>query len=189
MSTQQVKDDLQAYISGDDAAGDRICRSLTAAIRSEVRRFLAADDPEHDDIVQESLLALLRYLRRAQHCPERPEAFVVTIAGNRCRNLYRWRKRRPTIELEQAASILPAGDTDPLDRLEDKEAEDGLIRAFAGLDSDCQQLLLAIYREERPMTALQREAGLRSVQAVYYRKYVCLRRLAALFNQDRSAGR
>jgi hypothetical protein len=71
----------------------------------------------------------------------------------------------------------------------DEEAAAMLSSAFAQLDRDCQLLLLAIHREQRPMTALQKEAGLGSVQAVYYRKYACLRRLATFFDQRWLEGR
>ena len=189
LGSERVEQDIAAYIAGDDEAGDRICRSLEPVIRAEVRRFLPAADLERDDIVQETLLALLAYLRRAGVGPQRPEAFVVTMAGNRCRNLYAWRKRRPTIELGEAADWLPGGDRDPLAMLEAKEVDDRIRSAFALLDAPCRRLLRSIYLEQRPMEELQREAGLGTVQGLYYRKYVCLRKLTGFLNQSWFSGR
>lgn len=189
MGSEQVDQDIAAYIAGDDDAGGRICRSLEAVIRAEVGRFLPATDFERDDIVQETLLALLTYLRKAGRGPDRPVAFVVTMAGNRCRNLYGWRRRRPTTDLHQAAEWLAGGGRDPLEQLEARELEQSLRRAFARLDAPCRKLLLAIYLEERPMEDLRRDAGLTTVQGLYYRKYVCVKKLAGFLNQDRFSGR
>jgi RNA polymerase sigma factor (sigma-70 family) len=176
--------DLGAYIDGDDEAANRICRLLEPTIRAEVARFLPASDPDRDDVMQETLLALLGYLRRTRTCPERPEAFVVTMTGNRCRNLYQWRKRRPSVELDSAHELPSDRNDDPLRRLERAELEGLLRRAFHRLDAPCRGLLRSIYLEERPMEQLQREAGLTTVQGVYYRKYVCLRKLSELLNGD-----
>ena len=187
--SQRAEDDIAAYIAGDDEAGSRICRGLEPAIRAEVGRFLPATDAERDDVVQETLLALLTYLRRAGRCPDRPGAFVVTMAGNRCRNLYRRRKRRPGVELEKTAEWLVAAGTDPLELLEDRELEEAVRSGLAELDPPCRQLLLAIYVEQRPMEELQREAGLGTVQGIYYRKYACLKKLRESLNRRWFGGR
>lgn len=188
MAPDPLEHDIAAYIAGDDRAGNRICLNLEPVIRAEVRRFLLASDSEHDDVVQETLVGLLAYLRRAGRGPERPEAFVVTMAGNRCRNLYRWRKRRPAVELGHAAESLDGGG-DPLDLLEASEAEGLLRSALARLDEPCRRLLLAVYSERRPMEELQREAGLGTVQGIHYRKYACLKKLARLLNRCWFEGR
>ncbi len=189
MSADFLDQDIAAYIAGDDESGGPICRRLDPVIRAEVARFLPVSDPERDDVVQETLLAFLAYLRRAARSPARPEAFVVTMAGNRCRNLYRWRKRRPTLDLARTADRLVASGHDPLELLEDRERDAMLKDAFAGLDPPCRNLLQAIYSEQRPVEELQREAGLSTVQGIYYRKYVCLRKLSALLNQNWFGGR
>ncbi len=184
MSPERVEEDLTAYIAGDDRAGERICRALEPAIRTEVARFLPPADLERDDIVQETLLALLTYVRRTGRRPDRPEAFVVTMAGNRCRNLYRRRTRRPVVDLAGASEWLAGTPDDPLQRLADKEQAAALRGAFARLDPDCRRLLAAIYEDRRPMEELQRKAGLGTVQGIYYRKYACLKKLAVLLNRD-----
>lgn len=183
MAPEPLDGDIAAYISGDEQAGGRICRSLEPVIRAEVQRFLHESDAEHDDVVQETLLGLLVYLRKAGRGPDRTEAFVVTMARNRCRNLYRWRKRRPSVEIESASEWLSVDGHDPLELLEAGELE-GLVRdALTQLDTPCRQLLLAIYAEGRPIEDLRQQAGLGTVQGVYYRKYACLKKLALLLNR------
>ena len=185
----RAEEDIAAYIAGDDEAGNRVCRSLEPAIRAEVGRFLPATDPERDDVIQETLLALLSYLRRAGRCPDRPAAFVVTMAGNRCRNLYRRRKRRPSLELKTTGDWPATTGTDPLELLEDRELEETVQKGFAQLDPPCRQLLRSIYVEQRPMEDLQREAGLGTVQGIYYRKYACLKKLQGFLNRHWFGGR
>jgi RNA polymerase sigma factor (sigma-70 family) len=175
--------EVAAYIAGDDAAGERICSSLEPVIRAEVRRFLPESDADHDDIVQETLFGLITYLRKAGRGPDCLEAFVVTMAGNRCRNLYRWRKRRPSVDMESASEWLRADGDDPLEELEAEELERTVRQALDRLDPPCRKLLLDIYTQRRSMQDVQKEAGLRTVQGAYYRKYACLKKLAALLNQ------
>lgn len=186
---EALERDVAAYIAGDEEAGGRICRSLDPVVRAEVRRFLPSSDAEHDDVVQETLLGLLTYLRKAGRGPERTEAFVVTMAGNRCRNLYRWRKRRPSVELESTAEWLSGDGDDPLELLAAGELEGLLQNALARLDAPCRDLLIAIYVEGRPMEEIQKEAGLGTVQGAYYRKYSCLKKLALLLNRRWFDGR
>lgn len=189
LSVDLLDQAIAAYITGDDESGNPICRRLDPVIRAEVARFLPVSDPDRDDVVQEILLAFLAYLRRAARSPASAEAFVVTMAGNRCRNLYRWRKRRPSLELSRTADRLVAGNLDPLELLESREREAMLRDAFARLEAPCRNLLRAIYSEQRPIEELQGEAGLSTVQGIYYRKYVCLRKLSALLNRNWSGGR
>ncbi len=189
MDSRALKQDIAAYIAGDTGAGDRICRHLETPVRNEVRRFLSVADIDYDDIVQDSLIAMLSYLRKSQRCPERPEAFVVTITGNRCRNLYHWRKRRPSMEIEKASTFLVDAGDDPLEQLDGRELESLLGDAFDRLDPDCRRLLLSIYLEKSHMEELQQDAGLRTIQGVYYRKYVCLKKLGKLLNRSWFSGR
>ena len=175
---------VAAYIAGDDEAGGRVCLALEPLIRAEVRRFLPDADADHDDVVQETLLGLLAYLRRAGRGPDRLEAFVVTMAGNRCRNLYRWRKRRPTVDVESASAWLRTADSDPLEALEAREVQRLVRNALSQLAPPCRKLLLEIYSEGRSMQEVQREAGLGTVQGAYHRKYVCLKKLALLLNRS-----
>lgn len=183
MDPERIRRDIARYIAGDDTAGNQICLDLVPAIRAEVGRFLSTTDSDHDDVIQETLVGFLRYVRRAGQGPDRPEAFVVTMAGNRCRNLHRWRKRRPSVELGDVAPRLQSPGDDPSTALEGKDAVERLRRAFGRMNEPCRNLLASIYIESRPMEHLQREAGLSTVQGIYYRKYVCLRELARLLNE------
>ncbi|MEZ4651311.1 MAG: sigma factor [Candidatus Eisenbacteria bacterium] len=171
-----------------DAAGDEICRHLEPIIRIEVGRFLPATDPERDDMIQETLIAFLAHLRRAGRAPERPEAFVATMAGNRCRNLCRQRRRRPDLEARSASEWPLGAGRSVLDLMEERELEETVREGLDRLEIECRNLLKAIYIDETPMERLQREAGLSTVQGIYYRKYSCLKKLHSLLNPGRLGG-
>lgn len=188
-STDSLASLIGGYIAGLDQAGDLICVHLEPVIRAEVARFLPATDPDRDDVAQETLLAFLAHLRRTGIAPDRPEAFVTTMAANRCRNLHRQRRRRPDLDAKTATDwpLGPKGNV--LDLLEERELEQSVREGLARLDAECRKLLLAIYMEETPMERLQREAGLSTVQGIYYRKYACLKKLHSLLNSAPFGGR
>ncbi len=187
--TTRLRQDIAAFISGDDGAGDRVCATLDRAVRAAVCGFLPPQDADREDVIQDSLLAMLQYLRGARDCPDNPEAFAVTVALNRCRNLHQWRKRRPTVDIDVAAPRLSDDDGDPLDRLHDEQVREMLASAFARLDEECRNLLRAIYLEERTIEDLRREAGLASVQGIYHRKNICVKKVTQFFNRSWFTGR
>ncbi len=189
MDRTALQRNIAAYICGDDAAGERVCATLDAAVRQAVYGFLSSGDADRDDVVQDALLIMLGYLRRAQDCPDNPEAFAVTVALNRCRNLYHWRRLRASIDVDDMAAHLPASDASPLDLLDAKEIRALLAEAFEALDPPCRRLLRQVYVEERTIEDLRRELGLGSVQAVYHRKAICFAKITKFFNRRRFGGR
>lgn len=189
MDRKALKRDCAAYVSGDDAAGRGVCATLDAAVRQAVYAFLPADDPDRDDVVQDTLLSMLQYLRASGVCPDNPEAFAVTSALNRCRNLYHWRRLRHSVDIDEMAGRLPCADASPFELLDAHETRDLLAEALEALDPDCRDLLLEVYREEKSVEILRREAGLSSVQGIYHRKNICLKKVTKLFNRRRFGGR
>ena len=184
-----IRDDIASYVAGDDAAGERLCASLDPAVRDAVYGFFRAGEPDRDDLVQDTLLALLRYLRGGGSTPENPEAFCVTIARNRCRNLHQWRKLRPPADVEAAAETLPDTGAGPLELLEAEDRRRLVREAFAQLGDLCRNLLRDFYMKEKSIEELREELGLGTVQGVYHRKNVCVKELKKLFNRSRLGGR
>lgn len=174
---------LDRYIDGDDTAGDEICTIMEPRVRSTVGAFLGADDADGDDIVQDTLIALLGYLRRARVVPDNPTAFVVTIARNRCRNLHLWRRRRIARDVTELADQLPHAAASPLELVDTGQKRLLLRETIANLDAKCRRLLDAIYRRERTIESVRVELGLGSVQAVYHRRNICLKKAHSFLNQ------
>jgi len=181
--TARLHDLMSRYREGHDGAGESLCSHLQPELFKVASGFLGPDDPDRDDLVQDALIALLAYLRQGGALPDNPRSFASTIIRNRCRNLYRWRKYRPSTNLESVENLYKSPDRSPLDLLLDDEVLEGLRMALRRLDDVCAQLLRGIYLQGRSMEQLSRELGLTTVQAVYYRRNQCLGKIKNIFEK------
>jgi RNA polymerase sigma factor (sigma-70 family) len=175
----------RAVAAGDGGAAEELCSRLTPALRNATSRFLR-DDEEAEDVVQETLLAVLNHVRAEAGFSGHLARFAVTVASNRCRNLLLWRRRRSTRPLEPLAEWIAHPDRSPLDALIDTEARALMQEALDRLGPDCRALLRAFYLEGQPIERIRRAVGLSTVQGVYYRRALCLER-AARFLKERLA--
>jgi RNA polymerase sigma factor (sigma-70 family) len=166
---------IAAYLSGAPAAGGRLGIALDGPVRREARVFLGDESADVDDVVQDTVVAVLLYLRRNGGFDGNLVKFAVTVARNRCRNLLNWRKRLPHVQLDPMLDWLESTERSPLDALLDREVVDLLQAALDRLSAECRALLRAFYLEEVPVEEIRRRSGLKTVQGVYYRKAVCLR--------------
>lgn len=165
--------------AGDAGAAERLCALLMPPVQAATRHFLPADD-EADDVVQETLVAVLEYLRRDGGFTGNLASFATTIARNRCRNLLAWRRRRPQVPIESLAEWLGHPEHTALDVLLDAELLQLLQGSLDALGEECRALLRGFYLEGRSIEELRRAAGLTTVQGVYYRRSLCLDRAAIL---------
>lgn len=179
--TSRLHELMSRYRNGHDCAGESLCTHLQPELRKVADGFLGSNDPDRDDLVQDALIALLAYLRQGGPLPGNPQSFASTIIRNRCRNLYRWRKYRPSANLENVENYYKSPDQSPLDLLLDDEILEGLKVALDRLDDICAQLLRGIYLQRRSMEQLSQQLGLSTVQAVYYRRNQCLGKIKKIF--------
>ncbi len=180
---QRINHLMSRYRAGHNDAGDLLVASLEPDLRKVVRGFLGPGDADGDDLVQDALIAMLRYLRKGGILPDNPSVFVATIARNRCRNLYRWRQIRHSIDVEGIENWYASDDHSPLDLLLEGELLSGLQLALNQLDSICSGLLRSLYLEKQSMEQMREQLGLTSVQAVYYRRNQCLGQIKKLFKK------
>ncbi|HPF36932.1 MAG TPA: sigma-70 family RNA polymerase sigma factor [Candidatus Krumholzibacteria bacterium] len=171
------------YIDGDEGAAETICAHLESPIRTAAASILGRSDADLDDIVQDTQIAMLGYLRRSGSVPDNPVAFAVRIARNRCFNLGLWRRRRLAQNVDDHAETLPAIAANPLDLLDREQNRRIVAQALASLDPECRALLEAVYHRESSMEALRHRLGLGSVQAVYHRRNVCLEKMRKRLNR------
>jgi RNA polymerase sigma factor (sigma-70 family) len=172
----------QQYAGGDAEAGEKLCHLLAAPVRAAASRFLGADAAELDDVVQESLLAVLGYLRKAGRFEGDLIRFAVTVARNRCRNLLIWRRRHPGVDLEPLAAWIADPERSALDSLLEDEVQRVVQAGLDSLDPSCRDLLRWSYFQDVAIETIRRRIGLDTVQGVYYRRAVCLQRLARFLN-------
>ena len=162
------------FRSGDAAAGDHLCRVVIPVVRLDTARMLGDADPDVDDVVQESLVAWLGYLRAEQGFAGDAVRLVVTIARNRCRDLLRRRSRHVHVTIEPLETWLADTSRSPLDELADHELRELLQDALGQVSRACRDLLRALYVEGQTPEEVRVRSGLDSVQGVYYRRGACL---------------
>ena len=181
--TARLHDLMSRFREGQDSAGELLCDHLQTDLRKVADGFLGPEDPDRDDLVQDALVALLAYLKQGGAIPANPQSFASTIIRNRCRNLFRWRKYRPSTNLEKVENYYKSPESSPLDLLLDDEVLEGLNSALQELDPVCAELLTGIYLKQHSMERLSRMLGLNSVQAVYYRRNQCLEKIKKIFEK------
>ena len=110
--------------------------------------------------------------------------FAVTVARNRCRDILRWqaRHRDRQVPLEPLAAWIADPQRDALGDLLAAERLSLMADAVAALDGACRELLKAFYVQEESAEEIRRRIGLDTVQGVYYRRSVCLRRALDYLN-------
>lgn len=175
-----MQNNIDAFSNGHPGAEDRLCRSLSPIVRREVARILGDADLDVDDVVQESLLASLRYLEARDGFSGDLIKLAVTIARNRCRNILRQRAARPGVAVESLESWLADPARSVLDLVVEDERRTIIRHALDRLPHPCRALLRALYN--RGITPMQARSiiGVSSVQGVYHRRRTCLEALKKL---------
>lgn len=170
----ELQPDIAAFRRGDGGAGDRLCLRMRPAVRLAVVRMLGDDDGEVEDVVQDALVAGLRYLDGDEEFAGDPTRLAVTIARNRCRDLLRRRARRPQVGVDTYEEWLSDPSRSALDELAAAELRDQLQAALDSLGRACRALLRALYVEGITPEQARRRSGLGTVQGIYHRRRICL---------------
>ncbi|MFH1845594.1 MAG: sigma-70 family RNA polymerase sigma factor [bacterium] len=167
---------IVACRQGDETAAENICDLLSNPLRLAVQRFLPADGDDQDDVLQETLIAVINYLRTNSEFSGNLVKFAVTIACNRCRDVLRYRQRKRQEPIESLTNWIADRSRSPLDHLQEQEILAHLRAALEQLDPNCRSLLRDMYIKEIPPENLRQQMGLKSVHGVYYRRSVCLKK-------------
>ena len=174
---------IRAFLDGQRAAAERLSLILEPPVRGAARAFLGPESADVDDVVQDTLLAVIGYLERAGRFSGNLVTFAITVARNRCRNLLNWRRRFPHVPVDAMADWLARPDRSPLDLVEESDLIALLQRVLDELDPACRDLLRALYLEEVSVETYRQRTGLGTVQGVYYRKDICLERAYRRLNR------
>jgi len=174
---------VTSFLSDEPAAADALARHIAPAIRRAAASFLGPDASDLDDVVQDSCLAVLGYVRTQVGFRGSLLQFASTVARNRCRNILNWQRRHGYVELGTLQEWIASPERSPLDLLADQEVHDRLQRALDELPSDCRRLLRGFYLEHRTIEELRSTFGLSTVQGVYYRRTKCLEKAQDLLNR------
>ncbi len=162
--------------------------ALAPAVRANVRQFLGPDDPDVDDVVQEALIATLRYLQDDVEFEGDLARLAITIGRNRCRDLARKRRRWRAESIDTHVEQLPDLAATVLDDLDAADRRSLLLAALADLSDRCRDLLISRYLDDQSPEEICARLGIASRHAFYYRRVGCLRRLK-IFYTKRVSGR
>ena len=180
LSDAECQPVIAAYLAEDTEAADRLSRLLDHHARLTVQTFINPDPSDTDDLVQDTVISVMAYLKQRSGFTGSLVNFTISVARNRCRNFLIWKKRHAAAELEPLQSYLASRDRGPLDTLAEDELYSILQQSLDLMDDQCRKLLRALYLEERSIEEMRREAGLTTVQSVYYRRAQCLKTMARL---------
>jgi RNA polymerase sigma factor (sigma-70 family) len=172
-----------AWLRDEAGAGDELARVLARHAGLTVESFLRGDRSEAEDLAQDTVVAVMGFIRRRGGFDGSLVHFTITVARNRCRNYLIWRRRHRDADVEPLADYLASPAKSPLDTLLERDVLDLLQQALARLGAPCRRLLRALYLEGRTVEEMRREAGLTTVQSIYYRRARCLREAGALLKK------
>lgn len=171
---------ISAYLSGSKEAADQLARLLTHHAQVTVDTFLKQSPPDAEDLVQDTVISVLDYLKRRGEFSGSLVNFTISVARNRCRSYAIWRNRHATADLEPLHEYLVNPGLGPLDLLAEKEVYDLLQQAMDHLKDSCRDLLRALYVEGVSIEEMMPETDLKTVQGLYYRRARCLKLLGQL---------
>lgn len=175
---EQIAEQVRLCAAGSKSAEVFLYRKLERPVRISAVRFLREEHPDLDDVIQETLIATLAYIRKKGGFEGDLIRFAVTVARNRCRNLISAKKRHPSISIEPLVDWIANPDRSPLDLLEESDVSRIVQEAISSLGRICRLILRAFYIEGRSIKTIQKQTGLKTVQGVYYRRSVCLDQVA-----------
>jgi RNA polymerase sigma factor (sigma-70 family) len=174
---------VDAHVAGDRDGTEALAALIIPEMRKATGSFLGSTDPDLEDVVGDSIVAVLDCLVRRGGFEGNLLGFAVTVAVNRCRNLVAWRRRQRQVPLDPLESWISNTDASALDLLMDEERLELLQQALQSIGPDCERLLRACYLEGRTIASLKDELKLQSVQVVYYRRGVCLKKAFRILNR------
>ena len=155
---------IAAYLAGNQEAAERLSRLLDHHARITAEAFLKQNQSEVDDVIQDTVIAVMAYLKRRGEFSGSVVNFTISVARNRCRNYLIWKKRYAAADLEPLQSYLASQELGPLDTLAEKERheflQEALQRADQGTYGTCS-------RCGQPIDPREQVHGPRSSEALH----------------------
>jgi RNA polymerase sigma factor (sigma-70 family) len=167
---------VAGYLAGAPEAANNLATRLTDHARFVVQSFLRSSESETEDLTQESVVAVMEYLKRRGSFSGNLITFTSTVARNRCRNHLVWQKRHHKLPLEPLEPYIASDGTNPLDQILGNEVLELIQLALDRLGAPCRDLLRSLYLEGVTIERIREREGLKSVQSIYYRRAQCLKK-------------
>lgn len=189
--------DLRTLQEGDDCALDRLIARWEGPLFGFAWRYLR-HEADARDVAIESFVRL--YQQRMRLRPDSNiAAWLFTTAANLCRNHHRWRRRHPSVQLDEPGGDNPAlpgafevvdNSPTPDDSLLHKEALAALDQALAALPHDLKTVLLLHHYERLSYREIGAITGCRErgVETRLYRARQLLRSAVEKLMREPAAG-
>ena len=167
---------LRQFLAGDD----RACRAVERWAR-EIVRFRPYGVPvdEHDDIVQQALMALWRACSESDFVLRTSlRGFVRKVVMARCVD---WlRRRRPSTEIDET---VPDPHPGPTDVMEESEQWARARWAIGRLGPACQELIRLHFLENLPYARIAADLG-RAEGTLRVRMFQCMEQVRRLLGSE-----
>ncbi len=173
-SSNKINDAIAKYVVGDQRAGELLYEELVPHIKKSVAQYFSVGDIDSDDLIQDTILAVLDYITKNNGFDGDLTRFAITIARNRCRNVANTRSRRPETLVDEMADWLTDTGDGQLDAMMGHEARVAVQEALSKLGKLCKKVIKGFYLNNTPIEEIRLDIGLKTVQGVYSRRQVCL---------------
>ena len=184
LNDKEVIENLSANIHLDDTI-----KYLYRAHFEYVGRFVvnnSGDWEDAEDIFQEVIISFLHLVKAGKF---RGEASIKTFLYSLNRNLWlNELKRRGRAEARET-KFEATKDLDEqgiLTQIENREANEGLMKVIDELGETCKKILLLFYYENRSMKEMMTELHYENEQVIRNKKYKCLKKLEQMLADNKS---
>jgi RNA polymerase sigma-70 factor, ECF subfamily len=154
-------DYIHALNDGDAPTGDHFFSYFRPRLRSLLRKRGASTD-EIDDLQQDTFVRVLTALKSKAgiHSPEKFAGFVNAVCTN---SLFeQFRRRKQHLSLDESFEVILDDASDQHTAVISKEVAEMVRRVLARLSARDQELLRAVYLEEKDSDALSQELRVKS---------------------------
>jgi RNA polymerase sigma factor (sigma-70 family) len=143
--------------SGDDGSVDRLAELVREPLRSYIHR-LTMDHDLTQDILQESLLAMFKFLDKLERA-DRFWPWMLKISTNNVREHYERRGRRRTVSLSQVPETPGKGKQESLESLISQELKQVVSTAMSALKPRYRTVITLRCYEEMPYREISEVMG------------------------------
>ncbi|MCP4145594.1 MAG: sigma-70 family RNA polymerase sigma factor [bacterium] len=171
---EPIASSIADYAAGNNSAGDLIYKYLASHIRTSVELFFGEDNINIDDIIHETIISVLEYIRLNNGFEGDLIGFSIAVARNDCRNIYKLNNKNPSQSIDSVHEWLAAAGDNQLEAIITEETNTVLQKALNRIGRICKKILSGFYTDNKTVEQLKTELEFKDTQSVYYKKQVCL---------------
>jgi hypothetical protein len=165
------------YAAGNNSAGDLIYKHLASHIRISVELFFGEDNINIDDIIHETIISVLDYIKVNNGFDGDLIGFSIAVARNKCKNIAKLNKKYPNKSIDSMHEWLASAGDSQLEAILSEETTNIIQKALNRIGRICKKILSGFYIDDKNAEQLKTELNYKNTQQVYYRKQACLEKI------------